>query len=466
MAVAAVIHQALGSPQGIAVRAYDGSRAGPDDAAATVVIERPSAFARLLTAPGELGLVRGYISGDLDLDGDLFALIELAFGAYRAPALSALVRAVGLTVREGVGALRPFPHAPAEEARLRGWRHSTRRDAAAISHHYDVSDRFYELVLGPSMTYSCAVFGSPTTTLEAAQTAKHELICTKLGLTRGDRLLDVGCGWGSLLLHAAAEHGVHGVGITVSRAQFERAGQRVRDAGLDDRIEIRLQDYRDVVDGPFDAISSVGMFEHVGRARLEQYVQQLHRLVADEGRLLNHGIGRPVVVDPAVRPPRVRRLARRVEVAVGSSRPSRIDSPLMQRYVFPDGELHEVGSVISLLQEEGFELRHVESLREHYGITLRRWVANLEQHWADAVAEVGEARARIWRLYMVASALGFEHHALEVHQALVVKPTRSGAAGLPLRPRFTVPGIDGDGTLDREPIGVRALARDRATPVG
>src|SRR5215212_2200559 len=247
---------------------------------------------------------------------------------------------------------------PPEEAHVRGRLHSRRRDVQAVTHHYDVSNRFYRMVLGPSMTYSCAVFPDGGASLEEAQATKHELICRKLALEPGMRLLDVGCGWGSLALHAARHHGVTALGVTLSEPQAQLARQRAAREGLADRVTFRVQDYRDVDDGPFDAISSVGMFEHVGMARTAVYFSHLRGLLRPGGRLLNHAITRP---------------------------PSR-----------------------SARQQEGFEARHVESLREHYARTLRQWVANLQAHWDEAVAEVGPARARVWRLYMAGSAMGFE----------------------------------------------------------
>jgi cyclopropane-fatty-acyl-phospholipid synthase len=319
-----------------------------------------------------------------------------------------LVRELG-----GWREVRPL-QPPDEEVRLRGRRHSKARDAAAISHHYDVSNAFYRLVLGPSLTYSCAVWHDPDDTLEAAQANKYELICRKLDLRPGMRLLDVGCGWGGMVMHAAQNHGAQAVGITISRQQAELAEKRVAEAGLSDQVQIRVQDYREVADGPYDGISSIGMFEHVGEARLAEYFECLRRLVRPEGRLLNHGIGRPARSEKA-------RLPRR---------------SFINRYVFPDGELHEVGRVISITQDAGFEVRHVESLREHYALTLRRWVANLEAHWDEAVAEVGAPRARVWRLYMAGSAIGFEAGRTQIHQVLSVPREPSGGSGVPLRPRF------------------------------
>ena len=371
-----------------------------------IVLRSPEALRRIVTAPGELGFARAYVAGDLDIEGDVYEALELL---ERRRALSRLLpELLPIALDLGIDALRP-PAPPPEEARLRGRRHSKARDAAAIAHHYDVSNRFYRLVLGPSLTYSCAVFADPAATLEEAQEAKHELVAGKLGLGEGMRLLDVGCGWGSMLVHAAERHGVSGIGITNSRRQAELARERVRAAGLADRVEIRLADYRDVSDGPYDAVSSIGMIEHVGHAQIEPYLARLHALLRPQGRLLIQGIGRP---------PRRRRLLPR--------------RTFVNRYVFPDGDLQEVGSVASRMQAAGLELRHLESLREHYALTLRHWVRNLETSWDEAVAEVGIARARIWRLYMAGSALAFEAGRLQVHQLLAVRPDR-GASGMRVR---------------------------------
>ena len=255
---------------------------GPDDAKATLRIRSRDGLARFLSRPGELGIVRAYVSGDVDLDGDLFALLEEAVGLdlslWRVDpaAVTRLLRETGLSVLRS-------PTPPPEEARVSGGLHTKSRDRAAISHHYDVSNDFYRLVLGPSMTYSCAVFSSPEDSLEQAQANKHDLICRKLGLQPGMRLLDVGCGWGAMVMHAAANYGVEAVGVTISSEQAALARQRVEEAGLADRVEIRLEDYRDVTDGPYDAISSIGMFEHVGRRRMEEYFVDLYGLLPSRG---------------------------------------------------------------------------------------------------------------------------------------------------------------------------------------
>lgn len=392
----------------IRVEFWDGSHLGPVDAPATVRVHTPRALQRLLTAPGELGLGRAYVAGELDIEGDLDAVLDLGV---RRPELrlgpAGFLAAVTGLAR--AGALRPAQlPLPPEEVRLRGRMHSRSRDAAAISHHYDVSNDFYRLVLGPALTYSCAYFASSETSLEEAHADKHELICRKLRLRPGERLLDVGCGWGTLAIHAASRFDAQVVGVTISKRQAELAAKRVSEAGVADRVQIRLQDERDVDDGPFDAIASVGMFEHVGRERLAEYFSHLRELLRPRGRLLNHGISKP---------PEPRRRRR---------------STFVNRYVFPDGELHEVGTVISLMQELGFEVRDVESLREHYALTLRLWVANLEAARDEAVRLVGEGRYRVWRLYMAASARMMEAGRLQVHQVLAVRP-QAGASGLPLR---------------------------------
>jgi cyclopropane-fatty-acyl-phospholipid synthase len=412
MALAALVDDVLGGRLPIAVEAYDGSRSGPVDAPATIVIRSPDALRRIVTAPGELGMARAYVSGDLELQGSIWALLELRD---RIPDVQLEPKMMLRLVHELGGWREVRPVAPPdEEVRLHGWRHSKARDAAAIGHHYDVSNAFYRLVLGPSLTYSCAVWHDPDDTLEQAQANKYELICRKLDLRPGMRLLDVGCGWGGMVMHAAQHHGVEAVGITISRQQAELAEKRVAEAGLSDQVQIRLQDYREVADGPYDGISSIGMFEHVGEARLAEYFECLRRLVRPGGRLLNHGISRPARSEKA-------RLPRR---------------SFINRYVFPDGELHEVGRVVSITQDAGFEVRHVESLREHYALTLRQWVANLEEHWDEAVAEVGAPRARVWRLYMAGSAVNFEAGRSQIHQVLSVPREASGRSGLPLRPEF------------------------------
>ena len=416
LTIADLLEQVVGSDLPIAIEAYDGSRFGPPDPPATLYIRSQTALRRIVQAPGELGFGRAYVAGDLDFDGDIFAALALRD---RLPDLKLRPAQWMAAVRlVGAGALKPVP-APPEEARLHGRRHTKQRDAAAVSHHYDVSNDFYRRVLGPSMTYSCAIWTDPGITLEEAQANKHEVICRKLGLEPGMRLLDIGCGWGGMILHAAAHHGVRAVGVTLSRRQAELAEKRAAEAGLAGKVEVRYQDYRDVDDGPYDAISSIGMFEHVGLRQLAVYFERCFELLPPGGRLLNHAISRPPGVPGATADGRTR-FARR---------------SFIDRYVFPDGELHEIGSVISAIQRAGFEARHMETLREHYALTLRAWVANLEANWDECIADAGAARARIWRLYMAASVLQFEANRTQVHQVLATKTDR-GRSGLPLRPRF------------------------------
>lgn len=411
---AAVVRRMLGALAGegkpVAVRCWDGSFDGPPDAVATLVVRTPDALRRVLWAPNELGIGRAYVTGEIDVEGDLHGVLRLMGGSQdERPDLRMhwwqLVPLLRRAAR--LGALgRPLPP-PAEEVRLGSRLHSRARDAAAIRHHYDVSNEFYRIVLGPSMVYSCAYFPSPDATLEQAQDAKLDLVCTKLGLNAGMRLLDVGCGWGSLAIHAASRYGTRVVGVTLSPRQAALAEERVAAAGVDHLVEIRLVDYRDVTDGPFDAIASVGMAEHVGTAELGRYAATLHGLLRPGGRLLNHAISR--------RP--------------GPEAPRR--TSFLQRYVFPDGELQPAGTVATVFEEQGLEVRDIETLREHYAATLRAWGRNLEAGWDEAVDLVGEARARVWRLYMAYAAVTFEAGRVGVAQTLAVRATAAGESGMP-----------------------------------
>jgi cyclopropane-fatty-acyl-phospholipid synthase len=399
----------------VRLRAWDGSEAGPADAP---VIEFRSrrALRRMLWAPGQLGLSRAYVAGEIEAQGDIFAAFTALSSAakFTEPGASGKPTprelATLLTTAVRLGAVGPNPAPPHEEAKVEkhGRRHSKKRDAAAISHHYDVGNDFYRLVLGPSMVYSCAIFDSHDTSLEEAQEAKLDLVCRKLGLQPGMRVLDVGCGWGSFVLHAAERYGANVVGITLSTEQAEFVRKRVAEAGLTERVDIRVQDYRDIKDGPFDAISSIGMSEHVGRAQLPRYVEQLHSLLRPGGRLLNHAIS-------------------------WNAGPSEDDpDSFIPRYVFPDGEMLSLSEMVVALEGGGFEVLDVEALRRHYALTLRAWVRNLEEHWDEAVRLTSPGRARVWRLYMASSALGFENGLTGVNQVLLQKP---GGAEPPLRLR-------------------------------
>jgi cyclopropane-fatty-acyl-phospholipid synthase len=408
-ALAPIMRSILSGPFPLRLKLWDGSCVGPADGVGTFHVRSVDALRRVFWAPGELGFARAYVAGDIDLEGDMVAILRsLQLVAKRdlRVGLRAVPAAVTSAYRAGAIGL-PLP-APREEARVVGLRHSRRRDARAVTHHYDVGNDFYRLVLGESMTYSCARFADPAMSLEQAQAAKHELICRKLGLP-GDqprRLLDVGCGWGSMAIHAARAYATRVVGITLSHEQATLARQRVAAAGLDDRVEIRVQDYRDLMGERFDAISSIGMFEHVGKVRMSEYFETLHDLLEPAGRLLNHAISEP-----------------------GGSKLGR--RSFFGRYVFPDGELLDVGEVVLAMERAGFECRDVESLREHYDTTLRRWLANLETNWDEAVSKVGVARARIWRLYMAGSVNGFEDGGIAIHQVLGVVPEAGGRSGMP-----------------------------------
>ncbi|TCN54783.1 cyclopropane-fatty-acyl-phospholipid synthase [Rhodococcus sp. SMB37] len=406
-------------PLPVHLRCWDGSEAGPPDAAARVEFRNRRALRRVLWAPNELGLSRAYISGDLAVDGDLYAVLgipdlvgRLGSRPLRDTSPRELARLARKFAALGIVGLPPRPPS-VEIPRRRGALHSKRRDAQVVSHHYDVGNDFYRLFLGPSMVYSCGYWARPDTGtggLEDAQHDKLDLVCRKLGLEPGMRLLDVGCGWGSMALHAAQHYGVDVVGVTLSAEQRDFARARIADAGMSDRIEIRLQDYRDVDGSAFDAISSIGMSEHVGAAKLPEYARHLHELLVPGGRLLNHAIA-SVVYRPE--PP---------------SRPA----TFIDRYVFPDGEILPLSRTVDAFERAGLEVRDSEALREHYALTLRAWVANLQESWDEAVSLVGAERARTWLLYLTASALGFEEPGrLTIHQVLAVRPTGTGASGMP-----------------------------------
>ncbi|MFF9401162.1 class I SAM-dependent methyltransferase [Streptomyces sp. NPDC014744] len=417
----ALVEEFLGERLPVRIRAWDGSESGPPGAPVLAVRNR-RALRRLLWKPGELGLARAWVAGDIDIEGDLYealdrlasliwerdAAAEDAVHPVRDPRVRAFAK--GLLRLAGPG-LPPTP--PPEEVRSRfGTLHTRRRDKAAISHHYDVGNDFYELFLGPSMVYSCG-YWEDGGTLEEAQRDKLDLVCRKLALKEGDRLLDIGCGWGSMAIHAAREYGARVTGVTLSAEQAAYARKRVADEGLADRVEIRVQDYRDVRDGPYDAVSSIGMAEHVGAVRFRDYADDVHALLKPGGRLLNHQIARRPEKDESA---------------------YHVDE-FIDAYVFPDGELAPVGRTMAILEEAGFEARDVESIREHYALTLRGWVANLEKHWDRAARLTSAGRARVWRLYMAASALSFEHNRIGVNQILAVRPAEGGASRMPLRAR-------------------------------
>lgn len=397
--------------------AYDGSVAGPEDAKIGLNLKSPRGTTYLATAPGDLGMARAYVSGDLEATGvhpgdpyELLALMgdELHFRRPSAMTLTSIARSLGWDV------LRPIAPPPQEAIpRWRriaeGLRHSKTRDAEAIHHHYDVSNRFYEMVLGPSMTYTCAAYENAEQSLEAAQENKYRLVFDKLGLQPGDRLLDIGCGWGSMVRYAA-RRGVQVIGVTLSQEQASWAQKAIEDEGLSDLAEVRFSDYRDVPETNFDAISSIGLTEHIGVGNYPAYFTFIQSKLRDGGRLLNHSITRP---------------DNRAHAKAGS---------FIDRYVFPDGELTGSGRIITEIQDVGLEVRHEENLREHYALTLAGWCQNLVDNWDACVAEAGEGTARVWGLYMAGSRLGFERNVVQLHQVLAVKLGPKGQAGVPLRP--------------------------------
>ncbi|MBB1156422.1 MULTISPECIES: SAM-dependent methyltransferase [Amycolatopsis] len=390
----------LGGPLPVAVRTWDGHQAGP--AGPTVVLKNRRALRWLLYSPGELGLARAYVSGDLDVEGDLTEGFRRAW-AYR-PQLSArdFGEAVRLAARLGVFGLPPKP--PAEEARLRGKLHTLGRDRSAISHHYDLSNAFYQLLMDDSMAYSSG-YWSENADLARAQHDKLELICRKLGLRPGMRLLDVGCGWGSLLVHAAKHHGVEAVGVTISAEQVQHVKTRLTQHDLDDRVEVRRQDYRELAGESFDAVASIEMGEHVGEENYPAYAGTLCRMLKPTGRLLLQQMSRGAV-------------------APGGG-------AFIERYIAPDMTMRPLSRTLGHLETAGFEIRDVHALREHYVPTVRAWADTLERHWDEAVALIGEAGARVWRLYLAGGALAFEENRMGVDQILAVRPDATGRTAMP-----------------------------------
>ncbi|MCX6406522.1 MAG: class I SAM-dependent methyltransferase [Propionibacteriales bacterium] len=402
------------------LEAYDGSSAGPVDAPFTARLVNERGLAYLMTAPGDLGFARAFVSGDLELDGvsladpyEMMALVQSRL-RLRMPGPAELLQVVRSL---GLSNLKPPPpppeeHQPRWRRMVEGLRHSKARDAEAIHHHYDVSNRFYEIVLGPSMAYTCAVFPDKDATLEQAQFEKFDLVCRKLGLKPGDRLLDVGCGWGGMVRHAAQHYGVQALGVTLSRQQAEWAQQAIKSEGLDHLAEVRFGDYRDVEEEGFDAVSSIGLLEHIGVRNYPDYFTFLQGKLRVGGRMLNHCITRR-------------------DGSLSTKAGAFID-----RYVFPDGELAPVGTIVTAMHDHGLEVRHVEDLREHYALTLRDWCRNLEQGWDDALGEVSLGVAKVWGLYMAGSRLAFERNEIGLHQVLGVKVGEDGDAHMPLRPTW------------------------------
>ena len=415
MALAEVFERVAGPDAPVDFRAYDGSRAGTEGAPIRITVKSPVAVRYLAQAPGALGLARAYVSGHLDVDGDMYTALSRMAQAQQAK-LSRSEQLRLLSQLGGPTLLWPREAPPPQEVRVnRRWtggrRHSRGRDASAISHHYDVSNTFYEWVLGPSMAYTCACYPTEDATLEEAQAYKHDLVARKLGLQPGMRLLDVGCGWGGMVRHAAREYGVKALGVTLSAQQAAWGQQAIEREGLSGLAEVRHLDYREVGETGFDAVSSIGLTEHIGKAQLPGYFSFLNGKLKVGGRMLNHCITRP-----------------------DNKEPARRAGGFINRYVFPDGELEGPGYLMGVMNDSGFEIHHEENLREHYARTLAGWCANLDAHWDEAVAEVGEGTARVWRLYMAGSRLGFDRNVVQLHQILGVKLPADGKSGMPLRP--------------------------------
>ena len=397
--------------------AYDGSTLDPDDATLGLDLKTPRGTTYLATSPGDLGFARAYVAGDLEPHGvhpgDPYELLKalankLDFKRPPARVLANIVRSIGFEHLKPV-APPPQEALPRWRRIAEGLRHSRTRDAEAIHHHYDVSNAFYEWVLGPSMTYTCACYPRVDATLEEAQENKYRLVFEKLRLRPGDRLLDVGCGWGGMVRYAAA-HGVKTIGVTLSKEQAAWAQKAIADDGLTDLAEVRHGDYRDIGETGFDAVSSIGLTEHIGVQNYPSYFGFLQSKMRTGALLLNHCITRP---------------DNRTGAAAGG---------FIDRYVFPDGELTGSGRIITEAQDVGLEVVHEENLRHHYALTLRDWCANLVEHWDEAVAEVGVGTAKVWGLYMAGSRLGFETNVVQLHQVLAVKLDERGDGGLPLRP--------------------------------
>jgi cyclopropane-fatty-acyl-phospholipid synthase len=416
MPLADVFERVAGPNADVQFVAYDGSKAGtPGSPAVTIKVKDPTAVSYLAQSPGELGLARAFVSGHLDVDGDMYTLLARLADAKRVNLSAAEQLSVLFQLGGPKLLLKRVPPPPQEvrvnRRRMSGRRHSRSRDASAISHHYDVSNTFYEWVLGPSMAYTCACYPDENATLEQAQEYKFDLVARKIALRPGMRLLDVGCGWGGMVMHAARKYGVRALGVTLSEQQALWAQRAIKEAGLEDLAEVKHLDYREVSETGFDAVSSIGLTEHIGKAQLPEYFSFLYDKLKPGGRMLNHCITRPDDTGPAS-----------------------VTGGFIFRYVFPDGELEGPGHIISQMHDAGFEVRHEENLREHYAMTLAGWCANLAEHWDEAVAEVGEATARVWRLYMAGSRLGFERNQIQLHQVLGVKLAAHGESGMPLRP--------------------------------
>jgi cyclopropane-fatty-acyl-phospholipid synthase len=419
--LAALIEDFLGGPLPVRLRAWDGSETGPPGTP-TVVVRSRRALRRLLWQPGELGLAQAYVTGELDVEGDLTEGLRTLWAArrehgLRPPRLTPGDRARALATAVRLGVVGPRPAAPVSQARLRGGLHSKARDRAAISHHYDLSNDFYRLLLDETMAYSCGYWaGDDGFGPAEAQRAKLELICRKLALVPGARLLDIGCGWGSLALHAAERHGAQVTAVTLAREQAAYVRERVHEHGLSERVEVACQDYRDISGGGYDAVSTIEMGEHVGAAEYPAFAAALYRLVRPCGRVL------------------VQQMSRGANAPGGGA--------FIEAYIAPDMHMRPLGETVGLLEAAGIEVRHTESLREHYVRTVEAWHRTLEERWDRFVALVGEETARVWRLYLAGGALAFEEGRMGVDQILGVRNGPGGTSGMPVTTAAWYDGLD------------------------
>ncbi|HWK27835.1 MAG TPA: cyclopropane-fatty-acyl-phospholipid synthase family protein [Solirubrobacter sp.] len=375
---------------------WDGTALPPTNGGGpTFRITTPEALGHLLRAPGQLGLGRAYVSGAIEVD-DMDAALEVV-ADWKPPAIDNRSKAAIALAAVKAGALRRVPKVPAMELQPKGRRHSILRDKRAVTHHYNLSNEYFALFLDESMTYSCAVWSRGATTLEEAQRTKLELVCTKLALSPGDRVLDVGCGWGAFAIHAAREHGVHVTGITLSEPQASLARERAAAAGVADRVDIRVMDYREIAGETFDAIASIGMVEHVGSVNIDAYAAKLASLLKPGGRLLNHGIARLRVGDPE-------------------------SGAFSERYVFPDAAPLHLSRIQLALERAGLHTRHVEDFPDDYARTLLEWQRRFESNIDRARVLGGDERVRVWRIYLRVARQGFENGFMSVYQVRAVRP--------------------------------------------
>lgn len=417
MKLGEIVDQALGSDVPVEFVAFDGSKAGQIGAPIRLEVKSQRAIDLFMSHPGQIGLVRAYAEGELEIYGDLVETLRVLSNArYTKMGLTDKLKlGAGLAPEavKRVNLKRAF-QLNADEKIQRGRRHSKKRDAEAISHHYDVSNTFYEMLLGPSMAYTCAAFPTDGATLEQAQEEKFDLVCRKLDLQPGMKLLDVGCGWGGMVTHAVENYGVEAIGVTLSEQQAGWAQQSIVDRGLTEKAEVRFLDYRDVPEGEFDAISSIGLTEHIGEDNYRSYFEFLRSKIKPGARMLNHSITRPNDLGKAS-----------------------YKNSFVNRYIFPDGELTGPAKIVSGATAAGWEMQHEENLRRHYALTLNAWSKNLADNWHKAVEEVGERKARIWKLYLAASEFGFISNRIQLHQFLLTNTTSDGFADIQMRPDFS-----------------------------